>query len=174
MTSRQQLLRDGYALLRKPAGGEDGEEGAEGAEGGVGGRGDTIEGGRPGSRRKGALFSVVRDGRGRVVEVEGLHVAMLEASSCRPVRATTHSPRPAGSAHSPMPACDVLFTRAARRAGPNTGGLCCGREAGPKPPFLPLPTRRRLHLSSCSSTGYKVRVRRTLTLTLTLNPNPKP
>ena len=119
MTSRQQLLRDGYALFRKPAGGEDGEEGAEGAEGGVGGRGDTIEGGRPGSRRKGALFSVVRDGRGRVVEVEGLHVAMLEASSCRPVRATTHSPRPAGSAHSPMPACDVLFTR----AGPNTGGL---------------------------------------------------
>ena len=53
-----------------------------------------------------------------------------------------------------MSACDVLLMRAPRRAGPN-GGLRCGREAPPKSPILLLPTRRQLHLSSSSSTGYK-------------------
>lgn len=66
-----------------------------------------------------------------------------------------------------MPACDVLLARAPSRAGPTGRGLRCGSEAWqsselrahsearPKSPILPLPARRRLHLSSSSSTGYK-------------------
>ena len=114
VTSRQQLLRDGYALLRQPK--EDEDE--EGAEGGLGGRGGTTEGGRA-TRREGALRSVVRDGRGRVVEVEGRHLSILEASSWRCHNSQPLAPAGPLAGHTAPVMCSWRERRAAQ--GPMGG-----------------------------------------------------
>merc|ERR1719223_1799047 len=68
VSSRQQLLRDGYTLLSQP-----------GDLTGLGGRGDTSDG--RSTRRDVKLGNVVRDSSGKVVEVEGLRLHLSSSAT---------------------------------------------------------------------------------------------